>query len=86
MLLANSLYRVLACRIGRGDDLALFRPPFRDFIDAIAAVTITETEAQMRHLRRTNYTSSSQPDLSRPTDASIPWVGGHRRQLLFRWL
>ena len=41
-LMASSLYRLLAVRIGNGYESAKSRHLFRDFIDASAGVTITE--------------------------------------------
>jgi hypothetical protein len=43
-LRASSLYRLLAGRIGNGYEHAKSRHLFRDFIDASAKVTITESE------------------------------------------
>jgi hypothetical protein len=51
-LMASSLYRLLACRIGRGYEQAKSRHLFRDFVDATAAVTITGTEIQVRYPKR----------------------------------
>ena len=51
-LMASSLYRLLACRIGRGYEQAKSRHLFRDFVDATAAVTITESEVQVRYPKR----------------------------------
>ena len=48
-LMASSLYRLLADRIGRGYEQAKSRHLFRDFVDATAAVTITESEIQVRY-------------------------------------
>ena len=43
-LMASSLYRLLAVRIGNGYEVAKSRHLFRDFIDATAGITITEDE------------------------------------------
>src|SRR5512142_543176 len=81
-LMASSLYRLLACRIGRGYEPAKSRHLFRDFVDATAAVTITASEVQVRYPKRANnplLIAAGFPD----TDATIPWVGGKRLRLVF---
>lgn len=81
-LMASSLYRLLACRIGRGYEQAKSRHLFRDFVDATAAVTITESEVQVRYPKRAHnplLIAAGFPD----TDATIPWVGGKRLRLVF---
>jgi hypothetical protein len=81
-LMASSLYRLLACRIGRGYEQAKSRHLFRDFVDAIAAVTITETEVQVRYLKRAHNPLLIAAGFG-TTDAPIPWLGGKRLRLLF---
>jgi len=81
-LMASSLYRLLACRIGRGYEQAKSRHLFRDFVDAIAAVTITETEVQVRYLKRAHNPLLIAAGFA-TTDAPIPWLGGRRLRLLF---
>jgi hypothetical protein len=81
-LMASSLYRLLACRIGRGYEQAKSRHLFRDFVDAIAAVTITETEVQVRYLKRAHNPLLIAAGFA-TTDAPIPWLGGKRLRLLF---
>jgi hypothetical protein len=51
-LMASSLYRLLACRIGRGYEQAKSRHLFRDFVDATATVTVTGAEVQVRYHKR----------------------------------
>src|SRR4051794_10087920 len=80
--MASSLYRLLACRIGRGYEQAKSRHLFRDFVDAIAAVTITETEVQVRYLKRAHNPLLIAAGFG-ATDAPIPWLGGKRLRLLF---
>ena len=50
--MASSLYRLLAVRIGNGYEVAKSRHLFRDFIDAMAEVSITEGEAVVRYQKR----------------------------------
>ena len=51
-LMASSLYRLLAVRIGNGYEVAKSRHLFRDFIDASAEITITEGEIVVRFQKR----------------------------------
>jgi transposase-like protein len=81
-LMASSLYRLLGCRIGRGYEQAKSRHLFRDFVDAIAAVTITETEVQVRYLKRAHNPLLIAAGFA-TTDTPIPWWGGRRLRLLF---
>ena len=70
-LMASSLYRLLASRIGRGYERAESRHLFQDFVDATAKVTITESEIVVRyqkrahnplaHRRRFRYDRNSHP-------------------------
>ena len=82
-LMASSLYRLLAVRIGRGYEPAKSRHLFRDFIDATAEVddhrvgdrgavseACPQPVADRRRVR------------SRRTTA-IPWLGGKRLRLVF---
>src|SRR5262245_25156885 len=81
-LMASSLYRLLGCRIGRGYEQAKSRHLFRDFVDASAAVTITESEVQVRYLKRAHNPLLIAAGFG-TTDAAIPWLGGKRLRLLF---
>jgi Transposase DDE domain len=81
-LMASSLYRLLGGRIGRGYERAKSRHLFRDFVDAAAAVTITETEVQVRYPKRAHnplLIAAGFPE----TDATVPWLGGRRLRLVF---
>jgi hypothetical protein len=80
-LMASSLYRLLAGRIGRGYEQARSRHVFRDFVDATAAVTITESEIQVRYQRRAHNPLLIAAGFS-GTDARIPWLGGKRLRLV----
>ena len=81
-LMASSLYRLLACRIGRGYEQAKSRHLFRDFVDATAAVTITESEIQVRYQKRAHNPLLLAAGFA-TTDATIPWLGGKRLRLVF---
>ena len=47
-LMASSLYRLLAVRVGNGYESAKSRHLFRDFIDGSAGVTITESDVEVK--------------------------------------
>jgi hypothetical protein len=81
-LMASSLYRLLACRIGRGDERAKSRHLFRDLVDATAAVTITESEVQVRFLKRAHNPLLIAAGFA-TTDVPIPWLGGKHLRLFF---
>jgi hypothetical protein len=81
-LMASSLYRLLAYRVGRGYEQAKSRHLFRDFVDATAAVTITESEVQVRYPKRAHNPLLMAAGFS-ATDAPIPWLGGKRLRLVF---
>jgi hypothetical protein len=81
-LMASSLYRLLACRIGRGYEQAKSRHLFRDFIEATAAVTITGSEVQVRYHKRAHNPLLVAAGFA-TTDATIPWLGGKRLRLVF---
>ena len=81
-LMASSLYRLLACRIGRGYEQAKSRHLFRDFVDATATVTITGSEIQVRYHKRAHNPLLIAAGFT-TTDATIPWLGGRRLRLVF---
>jgi len=81
-LMASSLYRLLACRIGRGYEQAKSRHLFRDFGDATATVTITGSEIQVRYHKRAHNPLLIAAGFA-TTDATISWLGGRRLRLVF---
>jgi hypothetical protein len=81
-LMASSLYRLLACRIGRGYEQAKSRHLFRDFVDATAAVTITGSEIQVRYHKRAHNPLLIAAGFA-TTDVVIPWLGGKHLRLVF---
>ena len=48
-LMASSLYRLLAARVGLGYEVAESRHLFRDLVDATAGITINESELVVRY-------------------------------------
>src|SRR5205085_10749516 len=81
-LMGSSLYRLLAARVGHGYETAKARHLFRDFINATAAVTITEQEIQVRFQRRAHNPLLLAAGFDR-TDVPIPWLHKKRLQFVF---
>jgi hypothetical protein len=81
-LMASSLYRLLAGRVGHGYETAKSRHLFRDFVNATAAVTITDDEIQVRFQRRAHNPLLIAAGFDR-TDAAIPWLNKKRLQFIF---
>ena len=81
-LMASSLYRLLAVRIGNGYEVAKSRHLFRDFIDASAEVTITESEIVVRFQKRAHNPLLIAAGFDK-TDVAVPWLGGKRLRLVF---
>ena len=81
-LMASSLYRLLAGRIGRGYEQAKSRHLFRDFVDATAVVTIGESEIVIRYQKRAHNPLLVAAGFDR-TETVIPWLGGKRLRLVF---
>jgi hypothetical protein len=81
-LMASSLYRLLAGRIGRGYEQAKSRHLFRDFVDATALVTIGKSEIVIRYQKRTHNPLLVAAGFDR-SETVIPWLGGKRLRLVF---
>jgi hypothetical protein len=81
-LMASSLYRLLAVRIGHGYEAAKSRHLFRDLIDASAEIAITEGEIVVRFQKRAHNPLLIAAGFDR-TDEVIPWLGRKRLRLVF---
>jgi hypothetical protein len=81
-LMASSLYRLLAVRIGNGYESAKSRHLFRDFIDATAGITIGEDEVVVRYQRRAHNPLLLAAGFDK-TNIKVPWLGGKRLRLVF---
>jgi hypothetical protein len=81
-LMASSLYRLLAVRVGRGYEVAESRHLFRDFVDATAGITISESEVVVRYQSRAHNPLLIAAGFDQ-TDVAIPWLGGKRLRLVF---
>jgi len=81
-LMASSLYRLLAVRVGNGYEVAKSRNLFRHFIDASAEVSITEGEIVVQFQKRAHNPLLIAAGLDK-TDGVVPWLGNKRLQLVF---
>jgi hypothetical protein len=81
-LMASSLYRLLAGRIGQGYEHTESRHLFQDFVDAAAKVKITESEIVVRYQKRAHNPLLVAAGFDR-TETIIPWLGRKRLQLVF---
>jgi transposase len=79
-LMASSLYRLLAGRVGHGYETAKSRHLFRDFVNATAAITITAAEIQVRFQRRAHNPLLIAAGFDQ-TAVTIPWL--NKKQLRF---
>lgn len=77
-LMASSLYRLFAQRIGNGYEKTKSRQLFRDFIDATAIVRITEKDIEIRFQKRSHNPLLIAADFEK-TDVHIPWL--HNKKL-----
>ncbi len=81
-LMASSLYRLLGEQLGNGYATAKSQHIFRDFINAVAHVMITEREILVRFQKRAHNPHLTAAGLAK-TDLPVPWLGNRRLQLLF---
>ena len=81
-LMASSLYRLLAVRIGHGYESAKSRHMFRDFIDSSAGIAISEDDVVVRYQRRAHNPLLLAAGFDK-TNIAVPWLGGRRLRLVF---
>ncbi|MBV8462688.1 MAG: transposase [Acidimicrobiales bacterium] len=81
-LMASSLYRLLAGRIGHGYEHAKSRHLFRDLVDASAKVTLGTSDIVVRYQKRAHNPLLIATGFDR-TETAIPWLGGKRLRLVF---
>lgn len=77
-LMASSLYRHLAQRIGNGYETAKSRHLFRHFIDATATIDIDERAINVRYQKRAHNPLLLAAGFDK-TDIRIPWLGKRLR-------
>jgi hypothetical protein len=81
-LMASSLYRLLAEKIGRGYEHAKSRHLFQDFVDASANVTVSKSEIVVRFQKRAHNPLLVAAGLDE-TEVAIPWLARKRLRLVF---
>jgi hypothetical protein len=81
-LMASSLYRLLAVGVGQGYEVAESRHLFRDFVDATAGITISESEVVVRYQKRAHNPLLIAAGFDK-IDVAVPWLGGKRLRLVF---
>jgi transposase len=81
-LMASSLYRLLAERIGNGYTNAESRHLFRDFIQASAHITVGKEAIEVRFQKRAHNPFLLAAGFD-TTDQVIPWLGKKRLRLVF---
>ena len=81
-LMASSLYRLLAVRVGNGYEIAKSRHLFRDLINASAGIRITDEAIVVKFLKRAHNPLLITAGFDK-TDVAIPWLRGRRLRLVF---
>ncbi len=81
-LMASSLYRLLGAQVGRGYEEAKGRHIFRDFLDAVGLITLTDHEIIVRYQKRAHNPLLIAAGFAN-TDVSGPWLGNKRLRLIF---
>jgi len=81
-LMASSLYRLLAAKIGHGYQHAKARHVFRDFVEATAQIAIGETEIVVSFQKRAHNPLLLAAALQK-TNVPIPWLGHKHLRLTF---
>jgi hypothetical protein len=81
-LMASSLYRLLGAQIGNGYLTAKSSRIFRDLVDAVAQVTLTEQEVVVRFQKRAHNPLLLAAGFS-DRAPTVPWWGGRRLRLRF---
>jgi transposase len=81
-LMASSLYRLLAVRVGNGYEIAKSRHLFRDLINASATIVIGEEAIVVKFQKRAHNPLLVAAGFHE-TNVAIPWLGGRRLRLVF---
>ena len=81
-LMASSLYRLLASKLGNRYCKAKSRHIFRDFIDATATLVISQKAITVKFQKRACNPFLIAADYEN-VDVPIPWLGGKRLQFVF---
>ncbi len=81
-LMASSLYRLLGSEIGNGYQSATSRHIFRDFVEATAQISISDTEIVVQFQKRAHNPLLLAAGFHKK-HAPVPWLDNKRLQLLF---
>lgn len=81
-LMAASLYRLMAGRIGREYEHATAKKIFRNLLDVTASVNITETEVFVKMAKRAHNPYLVSSGLAN-TSPPMPWLGGRKLVISF---
>jgi transposase-like protein len=81
-LMASSLYRLLGAQVGRGYEVAKGRHIFRDFIDAVGLITLSDDTIQVQYQKRAHNPLLIAAGFG-TTDVPIPWLGNKRLRFVF---
>jgi hypothetical protein len=81
-LMASSLYRLLGAQVGRGYEEAKGRHIFRDFIDAVGLITLTDDEIIVRYQKRAHNPLLLAAGFA-DTNVPVPWLGDKRLRFIF---
>ena len=80
-LMAGSLYRLIALKIGNGYENAKSRHIFRDFIDSTANIKITKSDIVVKFQKRAHNPMLIAADFDK-TDISIPWLDNKKLRIM----
>jgi hypothetical protein len=81
-LMASSLYRLLGAQVGRGYEVAKGRHIFRDFIDAVGLITLSDDTMHVQYQKRAHNPLLIAAGFG-TTDVPIPWLGNKRLRFVF---
>jgi len=81
-LMASSLYRLLGAQVGRGYEVAKGRHIFRDFIDAVGVITLSDDAIQVQYQKRAHNPLLVAAGFG-TTDVPVPWLGNKRLRFVF---
>ena len=81
-LMASSLYRLLGAQVGRGYEVAKGRHIFRDFIDAVGLITLSNDVIQVQYQKRAHNPLLIAAGFG-TTDVPVPWLGNKRLRFVF---
>jgi hypothetical protein len=81
-LMASSLYRLLGEKIGNGYATAKSRHIFRDFVNAVATISINRKHITVRFQKRAHNPLLLAAGFA-DTHVAIPWLGNRRLHLVF---